>query len=93
VRIDQRDYKVAVAQATANLADSEASAASSRWNVPITSVSTQSNLDSAQTAVVNAEAGVAAAEQNLSRDPAWAHRVHQDMRATEFTGERSRQRI
>ena len=33
--------------------------------MPITSVSTQSNLDSANTAVVNAEAGVAAAEHNL----------------------------
>jgi membrane fusion protein (multidrug efflux system) len=65
VRIDPVDYRVAVAQATANLADAKASAASSRWNVPITSVSTQSNLDSANTAVVNAEAGVAAAEQNL----------------------------
>jgi membrane fusion protein (multidrug efflux system) len=65
VTIDQRDYKIAVAQAQANVADAEATAASSRWNVPITSVSTSSNLTSAETAVVNAEAGVAGAEQNL----------------------------
>jgi membrane fusion protein (multidrug efflux system) len=65
VTIDQRDYKIAVAQAQANFADAEATATSSHWNVPITSVSTSSNLDSAQTAVINAEAGVAAAEQNL----------------------------
>jgi len=65
VTIDQRDYKIAVAQARANLADAEATAASSHWNVPITSASTSSNLDSAQAAVVNAEAGVAGAEQNL----------------------------
>jgi len=65
VTIDQRDYKIAVAQAQANLADAEATAASSHWNVPITSASTSSNLDSAQAAVVNAEAGVAGAEQNL----------------------------
>jgi membrane fusion protein, multidrug efflux system len=75
VTIDQRDYKIAVAQAQANLADSEASAASSRWNVPITSVSTSSNLDSAQTAVVNAEAGVAAAEQNLESAKAAAEQA------------------
>ncbi|HWY68001.1 MAG TPA: HlyD family secretion protein [Terriglobales bacterium] len=65
VTIDQRDYKIAVAQAQANVADAEATAASSHWNVPITAVSTSSNLASAETAIANAEAGVAAAEQNL----------------------------
>ena len=75
VTIDQRDYKIAVAQAEANLADAEATAASSRWNVPITSVSTSSNLDSAQTAVINAEAGVAAAEQNLESAKAAAEQA------------------
>jgi len=65
VTIDPADYRVAVAQAQANLADAKATASSSHLNVPITSVSTQSNLDSANTAVVNAEAGVAAAEHNL----------------------------
>lgn len=65
VTIDQRDYKIAVAQAQANVADAEANASSSHWNIPITSVSTSSNLASAETAVVNAEAGVTAAEQNL----------------------------
>lgn len=65
LRIDPKDYEVAVAQAQANLADAEASAASSHWNVPIMSVSTRSNLDSASTAVTNAEAGVKSAEQNF----------------------------
>jgi membrane fusion protein (multidrug efflux system) len=54
-----------VEQAQATFADSEASAASSRFNVPITSVTTQSTLDSAETAVVNAQAGFQAAEQNF----------------------------
>ena len=75
VTIDQRDYKIAVAQAQANLADAEANAAGSHWNVPITSVSTSSNLDSAQTAVVNAEAGVSAAEQNLESAKAAAEQA------------------
>ena len=75
VTIDQRDYRIAVAQAQANLADAEANAASSHWNVPITSVSTSSNLDSARTAVVNAEAGVAAAEQNLESAKAAAEQA------------------
>jgi membrane fusion protein (multidrug efflux system) len=65
VTIDPKDYKIAVEQAQATFADSEASAASSRFNVPITSVTTKSTLDSAETAVVNADAGFRAAEQNF----------------------------
>jgi len=64
VIIDPEDYKIAVIQAQAALEDARASATSSHWYVPITSVTTQSNLDSAQTAVLNAEAGLRAAEQN-----------------------------
>ena len=65
VIIDLRDYQVASLQSTANLADAEASAAGSHYNVAIASASAFSGLDSAQAAVKNAEAGVAAAEQNL----------------------------
>jgi membrane fusion protein, multidrug efflux system len=65
VTIDPKDYKIAVEQAQATFADSQASATSSRFNVPITSVTTKSTLDSAETAVVNADAGFRAAEQNL----------------------------
>jgi membrane fusion protein (multidrug efflux system) len=65
VTIDPKDYKIAVEQAQATFADAQASATSSRFNVPITSVTSKSTLDSAQTAVVNAEAGFQAAEQNF----------------------------
>jgi membrane fusion protein, multidrug efflux system len=64
VTVDSQDYKIAEAQAQANLADAEASAASSHWKVPITSVTVQSNLDSSKTAVLNAGAAVRASEQN-----------------------------
>ena len=64
VTIDPQDYQVAADQAQANLADAFATAASSHWNVPITSVTVRSNLDSAKTAVANAEAALKAAEQN-----------------------------
>jgi membrane fusion protein (multidrug efflux system) len=64
VIIDPQDYKIATEQAQANLADAEATSTSPHWNVPITSVTVQSNLDSATTAVVNAQAGLKAAEQN-----------------------------
>src|SRR6202789_3317235 len=70
VTIDPKDYKIAVEQAEATLADAQASAASSRFNVPITSVTTQSNLDSAGTAVLNAQAGLNAAEQNFASSKA-----------------------
>jgi len=62
--IDPADFKISVIQAEAALADAKASATSSRWNVPITSVTSQSNLDSAETEVVNAEAGVRGAEHS-----------------------------
>jgi membrane fusion protein (multidrug efflux system) len=64
VTVDSQDYKIAEAQAQANLADAQATAASYHWKVPITSVTVQSNLDSAKTAVLNAEAAVRASEQN-----------------------------
>ncbi|HEY4049076.1 MAG TPA: HlyD family secretion protein [Acidobacteriaceae bacterium] len=65
VTIDPADYKIAVEQARATFEDAQASAASSRFNIPITSVTTRSNVDSATTAVANAEAGSRAAEQNF----------------------------
>jgi membrane fusion protein (multidrug efflux system) len=65
VTIDPKDYKIAVEQAQATFAEAQARAISSRFNVPITSVTTQSNLDSADTAVSNAEAGLNAAKQNF----------------------------
>jgi membrane fusion protein (multidrug efflux system) len=65
VTIDPKDYEIAVDQAKATFADAQAIAASSRYNVPITSVTTQSNLDSAGTAVLNAQAGLQGAEQNF----------------------------
>src|SRR6202522_2898952 len=65
VTIDPKDYKIALEQARATFEDAQASAASSRFNIPITSVTTHSNVDSASTAVENAEAGFKAAGQNL----------------------------
>ena len=65
VVIDPKDYKIAVEQAKANLADAQASAASSMWSVPVTSATAWSTLDSSKAAIQNAEAGVKAAERNL----------------------------
>ena len=65
VVIDQKDYQVTLDQATANLADAEANAASSHYSVPIAAATAFSGLDSAQAGVTNGEAGVAAAEHNV----------------------------
>jgi membrane fusion protein, multidrug efflux system len=65
VEIDPKDYEVAVAQARANLTNAEATAASLNITVPITSVSTSSQLSFTQSDVLNATAGVDAAEKQL----------------------------
>src|SRR6201987_4383402 len=64
VTIDPADYKIAAEQADANLANALATAASSHWSVPITSITVHSTLNSAKTAVSNAEAALKAAEHN-----------------------------
>jgi membrane fusion protein, multidrug efflux system len=61
--IDPRDYQVAADQASANLADAEAQAASLGINVPITSISTTSQTSATEADVENAKAGVSAAQQ------------------------------
>jgi membrane fusion protein (multidrug efflux system) len=66
VEIDPKDYEVAVAQAQANLANSEATAQSLNITVPITSVNTSSQLKFTASDIGNATAGVIAAERQLA---------------------------
>jgi len=66
VEIDPKDYEVAVAQARANLANAEATAQSLNINVPISSVSSSSQLMSTASDIVNTRAGVIAAERQLA---------------------------
>ena len=65
VEIDPKDYEVALAQARANLANSESTAQSLNITVPITSISTASQLQFASSDVENANAGIVAAEKQL----------------------------
>jgi membrane fusion protein, multidrug efflux system len=65
VEIDPTDYKVAVDQAKANLANAEATAQSLNITVPITSVNTESQLKSTASDVDNASAGIIAAQKQL----------------------------
>jgi len=66
VEIDPKDYEVAVAQAQANLASAEATAQSLNITVPITSVSTLSQLKFTASDIENTKAGVIAAEKQLT---------------------------
>jgi membrane fusion protein, multidrug efflux system len=65
VEIDPADYEVAVAQARAEYADAQAQAAAAGINVPITNVSTSSQVSGAQAGVSSAQAGITAARQQL----------------------------
>jgi membrane fusion protein, multidrug efflux system len=65
VRIDPRDYQVAVAKAEADLADAEAALDSSRTDVPIVSTTTASTLDTARSSRADADAGLLAAQRQL----------------------------
>lgn len=65
VVLDPKDYEVAVAKARADLADAVATYQSSRTDVPITSVNTRSTLTNANSARLDASAGVSGAERQL----------------------------
>ena len=66
VEIDPKDYETAVAQAQANLKNSEATAQSLNITVPITSVNTTSQLQSTASDIDNAQAGIVAAQRQLT---------------------------
>jgi membrane fusion protein, multidrug efflux system len=65
VRLDPKDYEVAVANAKATLANDQASAAAQKTNVPVTSVSTSSTLTTAQADLENNNAALAAAQKQF----------------------------
>src|SRR6516164_2388853 len=66
VEIDPKDYEVVVAQAEAALSNAEATAKSLNITVPITSVSTESQISASASDVENAKAGVLAAQKQLT---------------------------
>ena len=63
VQLDPKDYEVAVANAKAALANAKANLEANRVGVPLTSVSTSTQLSSARADVENARAGVMVAQQ------------------------------
>jgi membrane fusion protein (multidrug efflux system) len=65
VEIDPADYQVAVARARADYQDALAQSSAAGINVPLTNVSTSSQVSSSQAGVSNANAGIAAARQQF----------------------------
>jgi membrane fusion protein (multidrug efflux system) len=63
VEIDPTDYQVAVERAQADYNDARAQADAAAVNIPVTSISTSSLLSSADADVINAQAGIKAAQQ------------------------------
>jgi membrane fusion protein (multidrug efflux system) len=80
VQIDPADYQVAYEHAKADYEEAQATAAGAGVNVPITSVSTTSQVSSSEADVAGARAGIAAARQQFEaakaqRDQAEANNV------------------
>src|SRR6202051_4941726 len=80
VEIDPADYQVAYERAKGNFDEALAAAAGAGVNVPITSVSTTSQLSSSEADVASARAGIAGARQQFEaakaqRDQAEANNV------------------
>jgi membrane fusion protein (multidrug efflux system) len=66
VKIDPRDYQVALARAEADLADAQATADAARAGVPIVSATSSGQLASAHAKVGNAQAGLGASTQEIA---------------------------
>src|SRR6204780_4283539 len=66
VKIDPKDYEVALARAQATLDTSEASAKGSNIDVPVSSVDTSSQLKFTSSDIKNAEAAIQAAQKKVA---------------------------
>ena len=85
VRLDPRDFEVAIAKAQADLADAEAALESSRIDIPITATTTASQLKTAQSTRLDATATVAGAERQLSAAQARLDTAQAQVREAEAT--------
>jgi membrane fusion protein (multidrug efflux system) len=85
VRIDPKDFTVALAKAEADLADAEASSLSTRTDVPITSTTTNSQLRTARSGRTDATAGLLGAQRQLSAAQARLETAQAQVREAEAT--------
>jgi membrane fusion protein (multidrug efflux system) len=85
VRIDPKDYAVAVDNAQADVAAAEATSLSSRTDVPITSTTTDSQLRNARSGRVDADAALLGAQRQLSAAEARLVNAQAEVRQAEAT--------
>lgn len=85
VRIDPKDYAVALANAEADLAAAEATFESNRTDVPITSTTSSSQLNSARSGRADADAALAGAQRQLSAAEARLVTAQAQVREAEAT--------
>lgn len=85
VRIDPKDYTVALANAKADLAAAEAAFVSSRTDVPVTSTTTSSQLTSARSGRTDADAALLGAQRQLSAARARLVTAQANVREAEAT--------
>ncbi len=79
VRLDPKDYEVAVSRAEAELADAEAAAHAAQTSIPISSVTTTNQLATAQAARTAAQREVEAARARLREAQANYTKVSRDL--------------
>lgn len=65
IELDPRDYQVAVDRARAELADAQANASGALTGIPLTEVSTATDVQSASGSVEEAQAGIGIADQQV----------------------------
>jgi membrane fusion protein (multidrug efflux system) len=65
VEIDDSDYKVAVERASADYQDALASSQAAAFNVPISQVGSSSQIHSAESDVINTQAGISASTRQV----------------------------
>jgi membrane fusion protein (multidrug efflux system) len=83
VRMDPRDYEIALAKAQADVRDAEAALESSRIDVPITAANTASQLKTAHSSRVDATALVLGSQRQLTAAQARLESVQAQVREAE----------
>ncbi len=93
VRLDPKDYEVAITKARADLADAIANFQSMHRDVPIMSTTTSSSLSSAKSGRLDASAAVSGAEQQLGAARARLATAQANVRAAEANSNKAAQDV
>ena len=93
VQLDPSDFDIALAKARAELADAEATFASARSDIPVTSVSTASALSGARSSRQDATAQVSWSEQTLGAAKARLKTAEANVRVAEANAHKAAQDV